>query len=209
MISAATARSQNAALLGSISTTPIALFVGGTSGIGRSAAEAFAKHTNGNCQIIICGRNRSAANALIATFPPQPTGVVPHRFVECDCSLLTEVEAVTRTLVAELPKLNYVIISSGVLPLHARENTVEGLDPVLVLAYYARWKFIHDLLPAIKKATEKGEATGVLNIYAAGNGGAIDLNDLGLKKTYSLTSYGRDFPTYNDLALEVRLHLYK
>ncbi|KAJ3858979.1 hypothetical protein EV359DRAFT_51535 [Lentinula novae-zelandiae] len=40
---------------------PVAVFVGGTSGIGRAIAETFARHTNGNAHIIIVGRNRAAA----------------------------------------------------------------------------------------------------------------------------------------------------
>ena len=53
-------------------TIPVALFVGGTSGIGQGAVEAFAKYTNGNAHVIICGRNRQgervdSANEVIVT----------------------------------------------------------------------------------------------------------------------------------------------
>ena len=46
---------------------PVALFVGGTSGIGQAAAEAFARYTKGDAHIIICGRNRAAAESIIAS----------------------------------------------------------------------------------------------------------------------------------------------
>lgn len=48
---------------------PVAVFVGGTSGIGQGMAQAFAKHTNGNAHIVLVGRNEAAASAILASFP--------------------------------------------------------------------------------------------------------------------------------------------
>lgn len=59
--SLAAVRAANAAALSSLKSVPVALFVGGTSGIGQATAEAFARHTQGNAHIIICGRNREGA----------------------------------------------------------------------------------------------------------------------------------------------------
>ena len=69
--------------------------------------------------------------------------------------------------------------------------------------YYARWKFLFDLLPALNKANEAGEKGAVMSILAAGKGGAIDLEDLALKKGYSVPKAAFIAPTYNDLMLEV------
>ena len=52
--------------------TPVALFVGGTSGLGQGIAEAFAKHIKGNAHIIITGHNRAAAEAGSPS-QPHPT----------------------------------------------------------------------------------------------------------------------------------------
>jgi hypothetical protein len=52
------AQEYNAASCSQFSAVPVALFIGGTSGIGRGTAEAFARHTKGNAHIIICGTNR-------------------------------------------------------------------------------------------------------------------------------------------------------
>lgn len=43
-----------------------------------------------------------------------------------------------------------------------------------------------------------------MSVYAAGHGGPIDVNDLGLKKKYSAANAGRVGPAYTDAALEVR-----
>ncbi|KAF7341380.1 Oxidoreductase andH [Mycena venus] len=52
------------------SCTPVAIFVGGTSGVAQGIAEAFACHTEGNAHIVLVWRNRAAAaESVIATFP--------------------------------------------------------------------------------------------------------------------------------------------
>lgn len=47
------------------SDIPVAVFVGGTAGIGQGMAEVFHKHTNGNGHIVLVGRNRDAAEKII------------------------------------------------------------------------------------------------------------------------------------------------
>lgn len=68
--------------------------------------------------------------------------------------------------------------------------------------YYARWKLIGDLLPALKKAKEAGEDAKVLSVLAAAKGAEIDEDDIGLKKTYSFIKARTQVLTYNDLMME-------
>jgi hypothetical protein len=63
-------------------------------------------------------------------------------------------------------------------------------------------KFIDELLPALMKANMR-----VLSVFSAGHGGQIDLDNLGLKKGYSLKAAAESAPTYNDLMIEVRFLL--
>ncbi|KAG6867330.1 hypothetical protein C0993_004329, partial [Termitomyces sp. T159_Od127] len=63
--------------------------------------------------------------------------------------------------------------------------------------------FIDRLVPALVKAKEAGEDAKVLSVLAAGKGGEIDLDDLGLKKKFSVTNAALSAPTYNDLMLQV------
>jgi NAD(P)-dependent dehydrogenase (short-subunit alcohol dehydrogenase family) len=200
MTSLAAVRAANAAF--SPSYVPVALFLGGTSGIGQATAEAFARYTKGEAHIIICGRNRAAAESIIASFPKSAKS--RYEFVECDATLMKNVQATTTNLLSSLPKLNYLVATVGFLTLKGRDETSEGLDKKLALNYYARWKFVNDLMPLLRKAKDAGEDAKVLSVLAAGHGGPIDLDDLGLKKGYSLSAAGVAAATYNDLMIEVR-----
>ncbi|KAG6863177.1 hypothetical protein C0991_007752 [Blastosporella zonata] len=185
------------------SYSPVAIFVGGTSGIGQGLAEAFARHTKGNGHIIIIGRNRAAADAIIAQFPkPTDSTKYTHEFVQCDVTRMKNVESVTRELLTRIPKINFLVMTPGFMTMKGRDETEEGIDTKLAVHYYARWKFINDLIPALVKAKEAGEDAKVLSVLAAGKGGEINLDDLGLKKTFSVLNATLETPTYNDLMLQ-------
>jgi len=198
MTSLSAVRAANAKF--SPSYVPVALFVGGTSGIGQATAEAFARYTKGDAHIIICGRNRTAAESIIASFPKSPKS--RYEFVECDATLMKNVQSTTTSLISTLPKLNYVFATPGYLTRRGRGETSEGLDRKLALNYYARWKFTYDLMPLLRKAKDAGEDAKVMSVLAAGNGGPIDLDDLGLKKEFTLSAAGVAAATYNDLMME-------
>ncbi|GBE88819.1 Oxidoreductase andH [Sparassis crispa] len=200
MPSLSAVRAANAAF--SPSYIPVAIFVGGTSGIGQGVAEAFARHTHGNAHIILCGRNRAAAEAIIASFPKPTSPSALHEFVQCDASRMKNIEATTQELRARLPKVNFLVLSPGIMTMRGRNETPEGIDYKLALHYYARWKFTRDLLPLLAKAKDGGEDAKVLSVLAAGKGGPIDVNDLGLKKTFSLKNAALGATTYNDLMVE-------
>ena len=111
-------------------------------------AKAFAQHRNGDAHIIIVGRNREAAEQLIASFP-HPTsegseGAEPqYEFVECDASLMKNVRKTAEELVQCLPKVNFLVLSQGGLTTKA-ERTEEGIDKTLALHYYSRWRFTYE-----------------------------------------------------------------
>lgn len=179
--SLAAIRASNAAF--SPSYTPVALFVGGTSGIGQGIAEGFARHTNGNAHIIIIGRNRAAAQSIIAQFPkPTTTTGVTHEFIQCDVTKMRNVQAATRELLTRVPKINFLVMTPGIATLKGRDETDEGIDTKLAVHYYARWKFTSELMPALLKAKEDGEDAKVMLVMAARRGGEIDLNDLGAEE---------------------------
>ncbi|KAJ7864197.1 NAD(P)-binding protein [Mycena leptocephala] len=194
MPSLLTVQASNAAF--SPSYIPVAIFVGGTSGIGQGMAEAFARHTKGNAHIILVGRNRAAAQSILATFPKPGPGTT-HEFVECDITLMSNVHR----LRARIPKINFLVLTTGVMTMDGRNETAEGIDRKLAVHYYGRWRFIKDLLPAVEAAKEAGEDRKVMSVLAAGYGGKIDLEDLGLKKSFSVGNAAAAAPTYNDIMI--------
>ena len=198
-------REKNAALVANLKGTPVAVFVGGTSGIGQGLAEAFARWRNGNAHIVIVGRNEAAAKEIIERFPkPTTTNSWTHEFVQCDVTLMKNVQSASVQILAKHPKINYLVMSPGFFAASGRDETSEGIDKKLAVHYYARWKFIDELLPALKKAKDDGEDVRVLSVFSAGHGGKTDPNDLGLKKGYSLKAAADAATTYNDLMIEVR-----
>jgi hypothetical protein len=172
-------------------------------------AEAFARYTGGNAHIILCGRNRAAAETIIASFPkptltedagPQPV----HEFVQCDATLMENVHATTADFLSRLPKVNFLVMSSGFLSLKGRDETAEGIDKRLALYYYARWKYLYDLVPLLQAAKDKAEDAKVMSVLGAGGSWSLDTNNLGLTKNYSVLAATRAASNCNDLMIQVR-----
>lgn len=115
---------------------------------------------------------------------------------------MKNVESVTTELLTRMPKINFLVMSPGYMTMRGRDETEEGIDKKFTVHYYARWKFINDLLPALKKAKDAGEDSKILSVLAAGKGAEIDLEDLGLKKTFSAPKIAFQAPTYNDLMMQ-------
>ncbi|KAJ7327582.1 NAD(P)-binding protein, partial [Mycena albidolilacea] len=179
--------------------TPVAILVGRTSSIGQGMAEAFARHTKGNTHIVIVGRNRAAASAIIASFPKPTAPGVTHEFVKCDILLMKNVQRTVGKLRARFPKINFPALTAGVLTMNGRNETEEGIDRKLAIHYYGRWHFVRDLIPSLEVAHKAGEDAKIISVLGAGHGAAIDLNDLGLKKTFSLGNAASTAPSYNNI----------
>jgi NAD(P)-dependent dehydrogenase (short-subunit alcohol dehydrogenase family) len=198
------ARASNAAFQASYQ--PVAVFVGGTSGIGKAMVERFARFTKGNSSIIIVGRNRAAAETIFASLPPAERSA--REFIQCDATLMSNVHTASQEILSRYSKINYLILTPGVLTLEGRDETSEGIDKKLAVHYYARWRFIYDLLSSLERAKEAGEEAKTLSVLGTGKGGEIDVDDLGLKKSYSLSNAALAAPTYTDLMMEVIIFSY-
>lgn len=124
---------------------PVAVFLGGTSGIGEGMARAFAQHAKGDADVFIVGRNRAAAQSILSSMPT-PTGTpTPKReFVECDATLMKNVREAAKDIKRSVNKVNYVVMSPGIMTLSGRDETTEGIDRKLALHYYARWTFLQE-----------------------------------------------------------------
>jgi len=170
-------------------------------------ARAFAAHTKGHSNIVIVGRNKDAADTILSSLPIPETAesnpqALARDFIQCDATLLKNVQTTAQSIISKYAKINYLVLSPGYLSLAGREETAEGIDKRLALLYYARWKFVHELVPALQRAKDANEEGAVMSVLGAGKGGPIDVNDLGLKETFSLKNAALTTPTYTDLMLE-------
>lgn len=61
------------------------------------------------------------------------------------------------------------------------------------------------LIPLLQKAKDAGEDAKVMSVLSGGvDGREIDLDDLGLKKGYTLPAAARHASVYNDCMVQVR-----
>ena len=201
MSSIASIRASNKSVLSSLST-PTAVFVGGTSGIGRAMAERFALHTDGQANIVIVGRNEQAAKEIISSFPP-PQPPLKHEFIACDVTSMKAAGEAAARIRTTFPTIDFLVLTPGYASMDGREETSEGLDKKMAVNYYGRWKFVYDL--ADKLNPERGGK--VLTVLGAGHGAKVDIDDLPIRNGYSVSKVAVVTPTYNDLAMEVGIHV--
>lgn len=122
--------------------------------------------------------------------------------------MLKNIPVATAALTLRLPKANYVVLTCGtLLPLWdmlrgVQRMTEEGVGVYLGLVYYARVKF---MLPLLRRARDLGEDARVLNVAAAGFGGLIDFDDMGLRMTYGIRTVEQTWATYTDAEMDASL----
>ncbi|KAL3458078.1 hypothetical protein BJX64DRAFT_267402 [Aspergillus heterothallicus] len=187
----------------------VGVFVGGTSGIGESTARSFVKYAI-SPRVYLIGRNEEQASKIIdelQTLNAQSRVI----FVKCDVSLLRRVDEACRTIQEKEGKVNLLVMSSGIFTTRGRDETSEGLDKKLTLHYYARMRFISNLLPHLVNAAMKpnvataGKNRGlasVVSVLEAGGEGPLILEDLPLKDNYSLKNCAKHAITMTSLSME-------
>ena len=108
-------RAANLSIGSSLPYRPVAISVGGTVGIGANMARTFARHRNDDTRIIIVGRNRAAAEEIIASFLKPGGKEAKYEFAECDAT--RNVRKTTAELKERLPNVNFLVCSPGIMPL--------------------------------------------------------------------------------------------
>ncbi|KAJ7103698.1 hypothetical protein C8R43DRAFT_1081238 [Mycena crocata] len=163
---------------------PVAVIVGGTSGVGQGIAEAFARLTNGRAHIVIIGRSATTAKKILARFPkPTEADGWAHEFVPCDASSMATVRIVCAGLRARIKHINFLVITAAGPAANSMTQcgeTAEGLDNHLAMRYFARYFFTKELLPLLVRAQEQGQHAHMMTVLGAGFGAKIPTEDLGL-----------------------------
>ncbi|KAK9311907.1 hypothetical protein V1524DRAFT_288093 [Lipomyces starkeyi] len=174
----------------------VAVFVGATSGIGLSTLKQFAKYSNAP-KVYVVGRSKQSATPLLHELEVlNPKGI--FIFVETEISLIKNVDAVCEEIKTSEHMLDLVFLSPGFLSVEGRKETSEGIDMYSSLSYYARLRIVHNLIPLLSASLNPR----VVSILAGGNENFIDINDLELRKNYSLVTAANTAATQMTLAFE-------
>lgn len=99
---------------------------------------------------------------------------------------------------SEKQKLDYLIMSQGVMNLDGRNETPEGIDRKMAVHYYGRQMLIRELLPSLTPDAK------VISVYDSwsGNPSKLSWDDLDLKKNFSLGTAANHCMVMNDVMVQ-------
>lgn len=189
------------ALINDATAPQVAVFVGGTSGIGQLTIRALVA-TGASMRVYLVGRKSSEERTN--TFIQDLNTINPRAEViwtEGEISLLAETKRVCESIRSKEPRIDLLFLTAGYAPLGTRKETSEGLEIAQSLEYYSRMLFVLHLLPVLSKA----EAPRVISVLAGGMERAtIDLDDIDLKRpgNFSIMKAQPQYATMNTLTLD-------
>ena len=126
----------------------ISLVTGGTSGIGRAAAVAFAKE---GAKVVVSGRREEEGQETVQIIREAGGEGL---FVRCDVSKSAEVEAMIRQVEATYGRLDFAFNNAGVAPKNAplAEQEEEEFDRTVAINLKGVWLSMKHEIPAILRA---------------------------------------------------------
>ncbi|KAL2128610.1 hypothetical protein VTI74DRAFT_8938 [Chaetomium olivicolor] len=164
-------RASNLRIPGCLPAGLVAVFAGGTSGIGETTMKQFAKHTV-LPRIYFVGRSeRAAARLRTELMDLNPAG--KYHFIRADLSLLQNVDNVCREIKTKESAINLLFLTSGTMI--TGKDTPESLYYPSSITYYARIRLIVNLLPLLQKATSLRR---VVTVFGGTKEGPITADDL-------------------------------
>jgi NAD(P)-dependent dehydrogenase (short-subunit alcohol dehydrogenase family) len=157
----------------------IAVFVGGTSGIGNLTIRALVA-TGASSRIYLIGRKSSEVRMhafILELHAINPKAEVI--WMEGEVALLAETKRVCEAIKSKESRVDLLFLTTGYAPFGTRMETSEGLEIAQSLEYYSRVLFILHLLPLLREA----KSPRVLSVLGGGmERPSINLEDLDLKQ---------------------------
>lgn len=178
MVSYKEIRASNA-LINDATAPRVAVFAGGTSGIGQLTVRALVA-TGASVRIYLIGRKSSEERSRI--FIQELHAINPKAevvWIEGEISLLAETKRVCEVIIKEESRIDLLFLTTGYAPFGARNETAEGIEITQSLIYYSRILFIQHLLPLLNLS----EAPKIVSVQGGGmERTTVDLEDMDLKK---------------------------
>lgn len=167
------------ALINDATAPRVAVFVGGTSGIGKFTVRALVA-TGASMRIYLVGR-KSSEERMHAFI--QELHAINSKaeliWTEGEVALLAETKRVCEAIKSKESRVDLLFLTAGYAPFGTRRETAEGLEIAQSLEYYSRMLFILHLLPLLGQA----EAPKIVSVLGGGlERATIELDDLDLKK---------------------------
>ncbi|KAM5341527.1 hypothetical protein ACJ41O_014558 [Fusarium nematophilum] len=189
------------ALINDANAPRVAVFVGGTSGIGKLTVKALVA-TGASLRIYLVGRKSSEERTQ--TFIQELHAINSKAEViwtEAEVALLAETKRVCELIKSKESRVDLIFLTAGYAPSGARRETSEGVEIAQSLEYYTRILFIQHLLPLLNEA----EAPRVISVLSGGLERAIiNVDDPGLKKpgNFSFLKAQPQYGVMNTVTLE-------
>ena len=131
-----------------------------------------------------CRREAEANRIISELLEINPEGKAT--FIQKDISIIRNVDAVCADLRVKEPLINGLFLTAGYMTLKGRSETDEGLDKKMAVNYYARMRFVVDLMPNLTAASDAGQLSRVNSVLAAGSEGDVNPDDLDLRHNFTL-----------------------
>ncbi|KFY39697.1 hypothetical protein V494_03874 [Pseudogymnoascus sp. VKM F-4513 (FW-928)] len=167
------------ALINDATAPRVAVFAGGTSGIGKLTVKALVA-TGASVRIYLIGRK--SAEERTAVFIQELQTLNPKAeiiWVEGEISLLAETKRVCELIKSKESRLDLLFMTTGYAPFGPRNETAEGIEITQSLRYYLRILFITHLLPLLRAAS----APKVVSVLAGGTETTgVNLDDIDLRE---------------------------
>jgi NAD(P)-dependent dehydrogenase (short-subunit alcohol dehydrogenase family) len=200
MVSLKEVRASNA-LINDATAPRVAVFAGGTAGVGQLTVKALVS-TGASVRIYLIGRKSSEER--MQTFIQELNAINPKAEViwtEGEISLLADTKRVCEVIKSKESRVDLLFLTAGYAPFGERHETSEGIEISQCLAYYSRILFILHLLPLLN-AAEAGRVVSVL--HGGMERSSIDLDDIDLKKPgkFGLLSANAHYGAMNATTME-------
>ncbi|CRG82998.1 hypothetical protein PISL3812_00346 [Talaromyces islandicus] len=181
MVSLSAVQTSNARIAATLSTTPVAVSIGATSGIGQPGLLQYSQHTAPqNPRVYVVGRSQPAADEILQQLRSiKPDGTAEYVFIKADVSLLRQVDKVCKQIKEKENAINLLVLSQGTLEM----SQVEKLPLLPALSYYSRMRFIANLLPLLRTAASTTSSLSrVITVLAGTKEGPINPSNIPGKK---------------------------
>lgn len=160
----------------------VVVLTGGTSGIGRIAAEEFAA---GGATVAVVGRDRARGDALVAETTDAPGDV---RFHRADLAAQSTVRSLAAELLEAYDRIDALVHNAG-LSARTRTETEDGIELTLAVNHLAPYLLTHDLLDRLAASAPARVVVTASDVHRRA---ALDFDDLQLSNGYdSLQAYAR------------------